>query len=122
MIPQTYGLASSAFREAFRHARQHKPLDDSLESIAATIALQDRQRQDAIGAAFRFAQELKGDLYALKAERLAEIRSRRKARKVPTIAEMLRELAQNMVDSEEVESEPEIDEISAEFDSVYEDR
>lgn len=115
MIPQNY-------REAFRAARQHKPLDDSLESVAATIALESRQLPERLGEAFRFLQELKGDLYALKAERLAEIRSRRKPKKVPTIAEMLREIAAEMVDSEEVDVEFEVDEISAEFDSVYEDR
>lgn len=70
-------------------------------------------------------------MYALKAERLAEIRSRRKAEKPRsgrgnegiTIAEILRELAADMVDSPEIEEEPEVsDEIAAEFDSVYEDR
>lgn len=115
MIPETY-------RTQYRAARQHKPLDDSLEAIAAQIALESRQLPERLGEAFRFLQELKGDLYALKAERLAEIRNRRKAKKVPTIAEMLRELAAEMVDSPEIEEEPEVDEISAEFDSVYEDR
>lgn len=115
MIPQAY-------RSAYRQARQRQAMPDTLEAVAATIALESRAIPERLGEAFRFLQELKGDLYALKAERLAEIRTRRKARKVPTTAEMLRELAQEMVDSGEVESEPEVDEISAEFDSIYIDR
>lgn len=72
-------MQKSQFKQAYHAARIGQINQDTLESIAATIALQDRQRPDNIGVSFRFAYDLSG--IQEKREKREEMRARRMARK-----------------------------------------
>ena len=51
------------YRRAYAQARLNLPLDDdSIESIAATIAAQDRRKRDCINDRFTFLLDLKGGI------------------------------------------------------------
>lgn len=66
------------FRQAYHNARIGQTAD-TLESIAAIVALQDRQKVDLIGAGFRFALDLSGQYERIA--RREEMKARRKARR-----------------------------------------
>lgn len=71
------------FRKAYHAARIGASLPDNLESIAAVIALEDSRKPDLIGKVYRDGKEFMDFLEARheKAERLQELKSRRRARR-----------------------------------------
>lgn len=71
------------FRQAYHAARLGQVNQDTLESIAAIIALEDSRKPDIIGKVYRDGKEFMDFLEARheKRERLADLRSRRRAKK-----------------------------------------
>lgn len=82
------------FRKAYHAARIGQVNQDSLESIAAIIALQDARKPDLIGKVYRDGKEFMDFLECRheKAERLAELKSRRRARKSDYLVELPEEV------------------------------
>ena len=72
-------MQKSQFRKAYHAARIGQINADTIEGLAATIALEDRQKPDTIGLSFRFVYDLSG--YQEKRERLETLQHRRKARR-----------------------------------------
>ena len=70
------------FRQAYHAARTGASLPDNLESVAAIIALQDSRKPDLIGKVYRDGKAWLDFLEARheKAERLQELKSRRRAK------------------------------------------
>jgi len=71
-------MQKSDFRKAYHSARIGQTAD-TLESIAAIIALQDRRKVDQIGSSYRFAYDLSG--VSERIQKREEMRARRMARK-----------------------------------------
>ena len=71
------------FRKAYHAARIGQINADTLESVAAIIALQDARKPDLIGKVYRDGKEFLEFIEGRheKAERLAELKSRRRARR-----------------------------------------
>lgn len=72
-------MQKSQFKQAYRAARIGQINADTLESIAAIIALQDAQKPDLIGSSYRFALDLSGNYESI--QKREELKARRKARK-----------------------------------------
>lgn len=71
------------FKRAYHAARIGQINTDTLESIAAIIALQDSRKPDLIGKVYRDGKEFIDFLEARheKAERLADLRARKRAKR-----------------------------------------
>ena len=84
------------FRQAYHAARIGQVNQDTLESIAAIIALEDARKPDLIGKVYRDGKEFLDFLEARheKAERLAELKSRRRAKKGDYLVELPEEFCQ----------------------------
>ncbi len=104
------------FRQAYHAARIGQINQDTLESVAAIIALQDSRKPDLIGKVYRDGKEFMDFLEGRheKRERLAELKSRRRAKcgayqveSVPVI---------------EVEQEVCLDSLMGDFDSIFTNR
>jgi hypothetical protein len=108
-------MQKSQFKQAYRAARIGQINSDTLESIAAIIAVQDARKPDLIGKVYRDSKEFMDFLEARheKAERLAELKSRRRARK-----------SDYQVESVFVDVEQEVyrDEMVDCFNQVFDDR
>ena len=76
-------MQKSQFKQAYHDARVGQINENALESIAAIIALQDARKPDMIGKVYREGKEFLDFLKARheKAERLADLRSRRRSKK-----------------------------------------
>ncbi len=76
-------MQKTQFRQAYRAARIGQITADTLEAVAAVIALQDSRKPDLIGKVYRDGKEFTDFLEGRheKRERLAELKSRRRARK-----------------------------------------
>lgn len=76
-------MQKSQFKQAYHAARIGQINENTLESIAAIIALQDARKPDLIGKVYRDCKAWLDFLEARheKRERLAELKSRRRARK-----------------------------------------
>ena len=83
------------FRQAYHAARIGQTNENTLESVAAIIALQDARKPDLIGKVYRDSKEFLDFLEARheKAERLAELKSRRRARRSDYRLELPEEIA-----------------------------
>ena len=70
------------FRKAYHAARIGQINENKLESVAAIIALQDSRKPDLIGKVYRDGKDFIDFLECRheKAERLAELKSRRRAK------------------------------------------
>jgi hypothetical protein len=70
------------FRQAYHASRIGQINADTLESIAAIIAFQDARKPDLIGKVYRDARDFLEFIEAKheKRERLADLRSRRRAK------------------------------------------
>lgn len=103
------------FHQAYRAARIGQ-INDTLESIAATIALQDARKPDLIGKVYRDAVAFLEFIEARheKRERLQELKSRRRARKSDYRVESVPVI--------EAEQEVYMDSMLGEFDSIFADR
>jgi len=76
-------MQKQQFKQSYRAARIGQINADTLESVAAIIALQDSRKPDLIGKVYRDGKDFIDFLECRheKAERLAELKSRRRARK-----------------------------------------
>lgn len=76
-------MQKQQFKQAYRAARIGQINQDTLESIAAIIALQDARKPDLIGKVYRDGKEFMDFLECRyeKRERLAELKSRRRAKR-----------------------------------------
>lgn len=70
------------FRRAYRAARTGQINSDTLEGVVAIIAFQDARKPDLIGEVFRDARDFEDFISERheKAERLNDLRSRRRAK------------------------------------------
>ena len=104
------------FRQAYHAARTGASLPDNLESVAAIIALQDARKPDLIGKVYRDGKAWLDFLEARheKAERLQELKSRRRAKKGAYRVESVPVI--------EAEQEVYMDSMLGEFDSIFADR
>lgn len=84
------------FRQAYRAARIGQINQDTLESIAAIIAVQDARKPDLIGKVYRDGKEFMDFLECRheKRERLADLRSRRRVKKGDYRIELPEEVCQ----------------------------
>ena len=84
------------FRQAYHAARIGQVNQDTLESIAAIIAFQDARKPDLIGKVYRDAVAFQEFIEARheKRERLADLRSRRRAKKGAYEVELPEEVCQ----------------------------
>lgn len=84
------------FRQAYHAARIGQVNADTLESVAAIIALQDSRKPDLIGKVYRDGKEFMDFLECRheKRERLAELKSRRRAKKGAYRVELPEEVCQ----------------------------
>lgn len=75
-------MQKTQFKQSYRAARIGQINADTLESIAATIALQDARKPDLIGKVYRDSREFLEFIEARheKRERLQELKSRRRAK------------------------------------------
>lgn len=73
-------MQKQQFKQAYHAARIGQINADTLESIAAIIALQDARKPDLIGKVYRDGKEFMDFLEARheKRERIAELKSRRR--------------------------------------------
>ncbi len=108
-------MQKTQFKQSYRAARIGQINQDTLESVAAIIALQDSRKPDLIGKVYRDGKEFMDFLESRheKAERLAELKSRRRARRGDYKVEL---------PVQEVGPECYHDSMMVEFDSVYADR
>ena len=83
------------FRQAYHAARIGQINTDTLEAVAAVIALQDARKPDLIGKVYRDGKEFMDFLECRheKRERLAELKSRRRARRSDYRLELPEEIA-----------------------------
>ena len=88
-------MQKSQFRQAYHAARIGQINQDTLESIAAIIALQDVRKPDLIGKVYRDSKEFMDFLEGRheKRERLAELKSRRRAKRGSYRVELPEEIA-----------------------------
>ena len=84
------------FRQSYRAARIGQVNADTLESVAAIIALQDARKPDLIGKVYRNGKEFMDFLEGRheKRERLAELKSRRRSRRSDYLVELPEEVCQ----------------------------
>ena len=76
-------MQKQQFKQAYHAARIGASLPDNLESVAATIALQDSRKPNLIGKVYRDSREFLEFIEGRheKRERLAELKSRRRAKR-----------------------------------------
>lgn len=76
-------MQKSQFKQAYHAARIGQINENTLESVAAVIALQDARKPDLIGKVYRDGKEFIDFIEGRheKRERLAELKSRRRARR-----------------------------------------
>ena len=88
-------MQKTQFRQAYHAARIGQINQDTLESVAAVIALQDVRKPDLIGKVYRDGKAWIDFLEGRheKRERLAELKSRRRARKSDYWVELPEEIA-----------------------------
>ncbi|HQW58132.1 MAG TPA: hypothetical protein PK583_04190 [Gammaproteobacteria bacterium] len=88
-------MQKTQFRQAYHAARIGQINQDTLESIAAIIALQDSRKPDLIGKVYRNSREFLEFIeeHHEKAERLAELKSRRRAKRGSYRVELPEEIA-----------------------------
>ena len=88
-------MQKQQFKQSYRAARIGQ-INDTLESIAAIIAMQDARKPDLIGKVYRDSKEFMDFLECRheKRERLAELKSRRRARKSDYQVELPEEFCQ----------------------------
>lgn len=86
------------FRQAYHAARIGQINENKLESVAAIIALQDSRKPDLIGKVYRDGKDFIDFLECRheKAERLVELKSRRRARKSDYQVELPEEVCQTV--------------------------
>lgn len=103
-------MQKQQFRQSYRAARIGQINADTLESIAAVIALEDSRKPDLIGKVYRDGKEFIDFLECRheKRERLADLRSRRRAKKGAYQVELPEEVYR--------------DSMLGDFDSIYADR
>lgn len=108
-------MQKTQFKQSYRAARIGQVNQDTLESVAAIIALQDARKPDLIGKVYRDAMAFQEFIEGRheKRERLADLRSRRRARRGEYQVEL---------PVQEVGPECYHDSMMVEFDSVYADR
>lgn len=84
------------FRQSYRNARIGQINENTLESVAAVIALQDARKPDLIGKVYRDGKEFIDFIEGRheKRERLAELKSRRRARRSDYRVELPEEVCQ----------------------------
>ena len=84
------------FKQAYHAARIGQVNQDTLESVAAIIALQDARKPDLIGKVYRDGKEFMDFLECRheKRERLADLRSRRRVKKGDYRVELPEEVCQ----------------------------
>ena len=89
-------MQKQQFRQSYHAARIGQINTDTLESVAAIIALQDSRKPDLIGKVYRDGKEFMDFLEGRheKRERLAELKSRRRARKSDYQVELPEEVCQ----------------------------
>lgn len=89
-------MQKSQFRKAYHAARIGQINQDTLEAVAAIIALQDARKPDLIGKVYRDSREFLEFIEARheKRERLADLRSRRRAKKGDYKVELPEEVCQ----------------------------
>ena len=89
-------MQKSQFRQAYHAARIGQINQDTLEAVAAVIALQDSRKPDLIGKVYRDARDFAEFLEERheKAERLQELKSRRRAKKGAYQVELPEEVCQ----------------------------
>jgi len=111
MIPSTY-------KTAYRQARQGHANPDTIEGLAAILAIEARKEPEHIGERYTFAASLKDQ----RAERL-EKRLKKAKNELQNVREMMLELASELAENVEIEPEMlEDSDISAEFNQLWEDR
>ena len=88
-------MQKQQFKQAYHAARIGQINENTLESIAAIIALQDARKPDLIGKVYRDGKEFMDFLEARheKRERLAELKSRRRAKRGAYQVELPEEIA-----------------------------
>lgn len=88
-------MQKQQFRQSYHAARIGQVNADTLESVAAIIALQDSRKLDLIGKVYRDGKDFIDFLECRheKRERLAELKSRRRARKSDYRIELPEEIA-----------------------------
>ena len=76
-------MQKQQFKQSYRAARIGQVNADTLESVAAIIALQDSRKPDLIGKVYRDGKDFIDFLECRheKRERLQELKSRRRAKK-----------------------------------------
>lgn len=84
-------MQKTQFRQAYHAARIGQINQDTLEAVAAIIALQDARKPDLIGKVYRNSKEFLDFLECRheKRERLAELKSRRRAKRGSYRVELL---------------------------------
>ena len=89
-------MQKTQFKQSYRAARIGQVNADTLESVAAIIALQDARKPDLIGKVYRDGKDFMDFLEARheKHERLAELKSRRRAKKGAYQVELPEEVCQ----------------------------
>lgn len=109
-------MQKTQFRQAYHAARIGASLPDNLESVAAIIAFQDARKPDLIGKVYRDGKEFMDFLEARheKRERLAELKSRRRAKMGAYQVESVPVVS--------VEQEVYRDSMLGDFNSIYADR
>ena len=109
-------MQKQQFKQAYHAARIGQINADTLESIAAIIALQDVRKLDLIGKVYRDGKEFMDFLECRheKRERLAELKSRRRAKRGSYQVELLPAI--------EVDQEVYRDEMVDCFNQVFDDR
>ncbi len=91
-------MKKQQFKQSYRAARIGQINENKLESVAAIIALQDSRKPDLIGKVYRDGKDFIDFLECRheKAERLAELKSRRRARKSDYRVELPEEVCQTV--------------------------
>ena len=89
-------MQKQQFRQSYHAARIGQINADTLENIAAIIALQDARKPDLIGKVYRNGKEFMDFLEGRheKRERLAELKSRRRSRRSDYLVELPEEVCQ----------------------------
>lgn len=89
-------MQKSQFKQSYRAARIGQINENKLESVAAIIILQDARKPDLIGKVYRDGKEFMDFLECRheKAERLAELKSRRRAKTCAYKVELPEEVCQ----------------------------
>lgn len=89
-------MQKQQFKQSYRAARIGQINENKLESVAAIIALQDSRKPDLIGKVYRDGKDFIDFLECRheKRERLAELKSRRRAKKGDYKVELPEEVAQ----------------------------